>query len=220
MELLNHQSDKTKKNIKVAFIGIIIATFFWFTLFSKLIAPKVINMALIENENQNYIMINGIIKNKVKNINTQDFLIFTKNSDEEIILTEYDLKKVYNFLDDISKQLILNGNYVFFLPSGMFSGHFLLNYIGTKIPIRAFIANSVFANIKTKVTNYGINNALVEMYIVVEVNQGVISPFNKHSKKGKYEILISTYFINGKVPSFYGKNYELSSNIFDITKKI
>lgn len=214
------KSNNKINYIKVAFIGTIIATFFWFSFFSKRISPKIISLATIESDKRFYNVANTIINKEVKNINPQEFLFFTKNKNNEILLTEYNLKKVYTFLEKVNKYLKMDDEYVFFLESGMLSKNFLMNFIGFKIPIVSKIANNMFANVKTKITNYGINNALVELYIVIDVNQMIISPFSKINNNKKYEILIATYFINGKVPNFYGNDYVVYSNIFDIKEKI
>ena len=58
------------------------------------------------------------------------------------------------------------------------------------------------------------------MYVVVDLNYYVFSPFVKKMYNRKFEILISSFFINGKIPLAYGDNYEISSNIFDINQKI
>ena len=220
---MNKRFKKTKNKyyyLKVAVIGTIIATFFWFSFCSKKLSSKIISIAAIEADQRFYKMTSKIVKEQVKNENLNDFLAFTKNKDNELILTSYNLNKVYEFLEKISKYCMVNNDYIFFIPSGMISNHFLLNNLGTKIPIRAKLVNNLYANIKTKITNYGLNNALAEMYVVIEMKQAVISPFSRSFQTKQYEILISTFFITGKVPFLYGDKYEISSNIFDISRKI
>ena len=77
----------------------------------------------------------------------------------------------------------------------------------------------MYTNIKTKVSNYGLNNALVEVYVVIETKQQLVIPFTKKNLNFKYEILVSSYFINGKIPGIYSKNFEISSNIFTLLRK-
>ena len=206
-------------NVK-AIVGIIIATFFWISFFSNRMAPKVLSLAKIEADSRLYNVVNEAVRKGTKNMDVSDFLIFKKNDENELILAKYDLKNVYKILDRITFYLKMNGDFVFFLPSAFGSKSFLVNYFGTKIPIRVKLSQNVYTNIKTKITNYGLNNALAEIYVIINVNQAIISPFDKSNNKQKYEILISTNFIVGKVPSYYGNNYEISSNIFDIRQKI
>ncbi len=221
---MNKRFRKKKREnlyyLKVAVIGVIIATFFWFSFISKKLSDRIISIASVEANQRFYNMTSKIIREQVKKENVNDFLVFTKNKDGELLLTKYNLSKVYDFLEKVSNYLELDKNYVFFLPSGLISKKFLINNIGTKIPIRVIIANGIYVNIKTKITNYGINNALAEIYLIIEAKQVVVSPFEKKEQIKQYELLLSSFFITGKIPNFYGDRYELSSNIFDIKEKI
>ena len=91
-----------------------------------------------------------------------------------------------------------------------------LNNLGPKIPVKVSVVGNVLTNIKTKMTNYGINNVLAEVYVTLDITEQVIVPMTYDKLKTNYEILISTFFINGKVPSFYGSTYETSSKIYDV----
>ena len=75
------------------------------------------------------------------------------------------------------------------------------------------IIDNVKGKIKTKVTDFGVNNALVEMYFELEIGYLVVIPMNKKESVLKTEILISSKIINGKVPTFYGKNIFKESGV-------
>ncbi len=168
-----------------------------------------------------YEMVNFTINKSIKSIDSHALFEFKKNADGEILLSEYNTNELYKLMNIFNRNINLEKkDYIIFLPAGLASNKILINGWGSKIPIRIMLSRNFYTNIKTKVTNYGINNALVEVYFVVDVNQQVISPFKKRVLKRKYEILVSNYFINGKVPNFYGKSFVTSSNIFDIYLKI
>ena len=61
------------------------------------------------------------------------------------------------------------------------------------------------------------NNALLEVYITVEMQKLMITPLKKDNSKFHYNILVSSLVVNGSVPEFYGGTYESSSGILDIT---
>ena len=216
------KKNNNYRSWKAVIVGIIIATFLWIGFFSKRLSGKMIAEAKIESDRHIYNMLSNIINNRIKNKNQKNYLITTKNKDNEILLTEFNLKEVYNLLGEVNKELNkkVDYNYIFFVPSFMSSKKFLINSWGSKIPVKTAIIKSIYSNIKTKVTDYGLNNALVEIYIIVNITQQIMIPFNSESYQKEYEILVSTYFINGKIPSFYGRSIELSSNIFDIKEKI
>ena len=65
-----------------------------------------------------------------------------------------------------------------------------------------------------KIKEYGINNCLVEIYILLEVNVKVLLPIISDDIVIKNEIPISYKIINGQIPSYYGGNLSKNSNIY------
>ena len=165
------KKNNNYRSWKAVIVGIIIATFLWIGFFSKRLSDKMIAEAKIESDRHIYNMLSNIINNCIKNKNQKNYLITTKNKDNEILLTEFNLKEVYNLLGEVNKELNkkVDYNYIFFVPSFMSSKKFLINSWGSKIPVKTAIIKSIYSNIKTKVTDYGLNNALVEIYIIVRM---------------------------------------------------
>ena len=62
----------------------------------------------------------------------------------------------------------------------------------------------------------GINNALVEIYVTVELKTDMISPVSEKTNKIDYDVLIASTVINGRVPEFYGGLIQSKSNNFSI----
>lgn len=169
---------------------------------------------------------------------TNDLLIINKNSNDEIISVDYNLEKTYKLLTDTSmiiknalndlengkidvliydKYLESNKNgLVLNVPLFLSSNNIFLNNLGPKVPVIINFNETLLTNIKTKVTNYGLNNALLEIYITVEMSKLIITPINKDSEKFYYDILIGAVVVNGSVPKFYGGIYENNSNILDV----
>lgn len=170
---------------------------------------------------------------KISNI-----LELNKNSKDEIVYINYNLEDTYELLTNISIILkdslnnLENGKidvktYDSYLESGKYgllfniplflgSKNIFVNNLGPRIPVKVNFNGELLTNIKTKVTNYGLNNALLEIYVTVEIDKLLITPINKEKEKFNYDILISAAVINGKVPEFYGSTYEASSGILDI----
>ena len=90
------------------------------------------------------------------------------------------------------------------LTVGNISG-ILINFVG-----------SVLTNIKTKITDYGINNALVEIYVTVVLQTDLISPVVEKENKIDYDVLIASAVINGRVPEIYGGLIQSKSNSLSI----
>jgi len=180
-----------------------------------------------------------LITNDVINRDSvNDILEITKNSKGEILTVNYDLEKTYKILTDVS-QILENGinnlengkidvtiydkylnssqnGLILNIPLFLGSENIFLNNLGPNIPVLINFNEFLLTNIKTKVTNYGFNNALLEIYITVEMQKLIITPLKKNEDKFYYDILIGAMVVNGSVPEFYGGTYENSSKIFDI----
>lgn len=186
----------------------------WLRLFSVCLKPKIIMIAKNEANQLTNNSINECINNTVKNYIDINLLNIIKNNNDEIVVAEYRLNQVYGVLEAVTNELyklIDDNNQLIMLPLGMVSGNVFLNNMGPKIPIKTKWVRNIFTNIKTKVTSYGINNALVGVYIVVRINQEIIVPFEKIVENKDYEILVSSYLINGKVPDIYDNGFEINS---------
>ena len=71
-------------------------------------------------------------------------------------------------------------------------------------------------NLETKVTNYGLNNALVELFVYIKFENEIISPFKRKKIDMEYDTIIASMMIEGEVPSFYNGVIEKESGL--ITK--
>ncbi|MBQ4583888.1 MAG: sporulation protein YunB [Bacilli bacterium] len=217
-------AKKAKKKINIMFIIffiIVVNAVFLLYYFSEKITPKMIEIAKIGANNEVYSLINNNVGERLRKVDLTNLLKLTKNANNEIVFAEYDLNAIYTIVDEItnvleednimhSEGIILN------IPVGMASSSMFLNNLGPKIPVKVSVIGNVLTNIKTKMTNYGLNNVLAEVYVTLDITEQVIVPMTYEKLKTNYEILISTFFINGKVPSFYGTTYETSSKIYDV----
>ncbi len=100
-------------------------------------------------------------------------LKIAKNSRKR--LKEIELEQ--NFPEEFylrTKSNKLRKGIIFEVPLGLASNNIFFNSFGPKIPIRVNYLGNVSLDVKSRVTNYGINNALVEIYIYIEVMQEVV----------------------------------------------
>lgn len=184
-----------------------------------------------------YQFFNELITNDIINKeNVNDILLITKNNKDEIITVNYDLEKTYKILTDVTNKLSVAVNdleygkidvklYDKYLENGkngliinipffLNSNNIFINNIGPRIPVLINFNENLLTNIKTNVKNYGFNNALLEIYITVEMQKLIITPMVKEQEKFNYNILIAALVVNGSVPNFYGGNYQANSGIF------
>lgn len=105
---------------------------------------------------------------------------------------------------------------VFYVPLGQATNNVILGSLGPKIPIRFSAIGDVQSNVKTKVTEYGINNAHIEVYIALQVNIEIIIPFATNETTVKRNIPIGMGIFPGNVPQFYNNGGGGSLPIIDM----
>jgi sporulation protein YunB len=205
---------KRKYYILITFLISLFLFIIIFSLYSKKLNPKL-------NDYIDFLVKNEIYKKVIKSNNfitneeVNDILYIDKNKSNEIVYLDYDMDKTYKLLNkyidslkkDNSKSKILT------VPFFIASDNIIISSLGPKIKFKYEIIDNVKGKIKTKVTDFGVNNALVEMYFELEIGYLVVIPMNKKESVLKTEILISSKIINGKVPTFYGKNIFKESSI-------
>ncbi len=235
----NNYKRTMNKLIFIVFFCILINSLIIYHFYNKYTSDKVvilINQKLDKIMNQFF---GDLITDKVINKDSvSNLLVITKNSDDEILAVNYNVEKTYAILTHISNIIkkgisdLENGSidvsiYDKYIESGKDSlvlnvpfflgaSNVFLNKLGPTIPIAIDFNETLLTNVKTKVTNYGFNNALLEIYVTVEMEKLIITPVKKDSEKFLYDILVGAVVVNGSVPEFYGDSIESASAFFTI----
>ena len=79
-------------------------------------------------------------------------------------------------IDEYDYNLLKKG-IIYEIPMGLVSSNVFLSNLGPKVPLKLFLVGDVTSNITSKVTEYGINNALLEIGVNVEVTTKINLPF-------------------------------------------
>ena len=212
-------------------ILIIINTTLLLNYFKNNITNKLIDIstATIEVYNNNLIM-NFISNDTLSNSDLNNIIKLNKNNKDEIISIEYDTKSSYELLKVVTEelhQIISNTTYkdildydfdikddlVIYYPILLSSNNIYLNNLGPKIPVKIKFLSSLLTNINTKVTSYGLNNVLLEIYINIDITDDIVIPFDKNKITKNYNVLLSSKVVMGTIPSFLGTSIENSSPI-------
>ena len=104
---------------------------------------------------------------------------------------------------------------IFNVPMGVASNNAFFANLGPKIPVQIEYTGTVGLDIKTKVKQYGVNSALIEVYVYVEVNQRTIIPFRSKDVKLTSEIPVIIKVIKGETPYYLtnsNRSYSLPIN--------
>ena len=213
-----------KMQVSIFIIGVVTITAFLFITFNKKVSPKLSHVANLEFAK----VINATASNyqTILNIPLDDLFVVNLNDKNEILTVDYKMEEIYKISNEVTKELLNNINkaeqneysmylkndlnyhqnntVLLMLPMGIVSNYVFLNNLGPRLPVVFHFVNSVFTNVKTKMTNYGINNALVEIYLEVSLKYELITPVDFQNQNLDFTIMLGAKIINGTVPNWYG----------------
>ena len=224
---------KSRKKVNFLWIYIILILFevIWsVNSLGKLISPKLINIVKNNIVYYDNLLVEEYLDTQELRSNLIDDLIsLDKNKNEEIMNININTAKSYELMSSIVKELKSKSNnygdvdsyaknkrgqMVLRYPIGLASSNILLNNLGYRIPLKLVLNSNVLTGIKTKVTNYGLNNALIEVYLKVSFVSNVIYFSLDEAVNSDYEILLASRMIMGRVPDMFNGYLEknLESN--------
>lgn len=222
---------KIKKiNLKISIMFIIILlSFNEFRYLTVKVLPKIYSIINDQlNYNNNKLIMDCIETNDLTKEKLNDLIMMNKNKNDEILSFNYNLENTYKILNVISEKIknnmysknfdTQNKNYqkmndgiVLFYPIGIFLNNIYLNNFGPKIPIKISYYSSMISSLKTKITNYGINNVMIELYLNISIVNNVTIPVLNKDYNNDYSILLAATVEIGKVPTFIGNSIENNS---------
>lgn len=104
---------------------------------------------------------------------------------------------------EIETNGLKNDGIIYYIPIGQATNNALLGNLGPRIPVRFYMIGNVISDVKKTIQPFGINNALVEIDIHIEVNIQVVIPFATKPATVSTDIPIAMRIIQGEVPNFY-----------------
>lgn len=229
-----------KMNVVVlSLIFIFILVILLFKIINDKVNPILLSYAELETKKFASIIINKAIEKNVANdLVIDDLYIVSKNDNNEISSVDFNPVIVNKVLTKVTSSVQMNiknleeGNLdllevsddvlmyydkenlkkgiIFKIPSGVIFNNSLLANLGPKIPVRFTLVGDVITGIKTNVTNYGINNALLEISVNVKLTLKVILPISTREISVETDVPIAIKMIQGTVPNYYSNG--LNSN--------
>ena len=161
-------------------------------------------------KNESYNKMNQIIDKVVKKI----LIVETCDNIIQNNITELNFNndKINKIISNLSKQLNkelkenLNKNEIYYLVYAPLSKYHIVSNLGPSIPYSVKTTGNIKTNYKTKVKEYGINNSLIEVILLIEINFEVILPFINEIYKLEKEIVLDSKIIHGDTPQYYLNN--------------
>lgn len=211
-------------NYKFIIIFSIIISFLISLYISNKISNKVLNYSKTVIKNNNHEIFKKAYSKAEVSENSNNLIKVIKNSNDEILEVSFDMKKCNDLLskiiDNIDKDINNSKDgYILYVPIGFITDSIIYSNLGPKVPVVINMVGSALGNVRTKITEYGINSAMVEIYIDIDLKIEVNMPFNKDSEDISYSSLIASKIINGKVPNFYDGTINSKSKLINIPIK-
>lgn len=217
------------------FLFSLVCSFIFLHYFKVKLGPGLIECAENEVKRLTILVMNNCIRNYISSTDSVDDLLqVVRNQENEVEFIHYDTKKVNEMTSLITEMLendlgyMVKGDFdkidmdlkyisedyytkmkdgiVFTVSFGSATGNSLLANVGPKIPLHLSIVEDVVASVQTKVTEYGINNAMVEVSIQVEATTVIQMPFLSKKVTVEQNIPVTMEMIQGKIPSCYFGN--------------
>lgn len=227
----------------VVVLLVILLTSLFLNAFQKKVTPKLLDVVAIKLDKlTNHYLLEFFNRDILNQESIDQILTITQNSKEEIVSVDFNLEKAYDVLSDATQRMkngmnssefgdINNLTYtdpmlqnnteglILMIPMGAASDGIYFTNLGPELPVRIRFVNSLYTNLRTNITDYGINNALVEVNIEIEVEVEIITPVQKKIIKKEYEVTIASKIIQGKVPTYYGGMIENRSPLVSLPQE-
>lgn len=223
----------------VIIIVFFVAFFYLLSFFNKQLTPILIEHAESEIKKVSLYMINQSIDDEVvKNLNVDELFIMNK-SENTIQSVDFNTLRVNQLLQKINKKVwdnlsaLQNGNMkvlsehdsifqnttklnkgvIYEVPMGIIFHNTLFSNVGPKVPVKLIFSGNMNSYVKTNIKDYGINNAMIEVTIHIEVEEQVLLPFTSKRIKVEADVPLAVKITNGDVPHYYSTGIKENSPI-------
>lgn len=233
------------QKLMLSIIIVLVLIMISFYVINKKVSPVLINYAETEIRNISTMVINrAISKQMVEELDFEELFLIDKNSTGEINTIDFNPQIVNKVLSTCTSTVQLNLKYVeqgkleeidipeillteykrgkkgsgiiYEIPSGAVFHNVILANLGPKVPVRLNLVGDIESNVQTKITDYGINNALIEVFVTITVSEQVILPFISKTIQVSTDIPVAMKLISGKIPNSYFGNMDKTSTTLSV----
>ncbi len=248
IHLKTKYKKKKKSNLLLfAVIFVFICTYFVIDFVGRILGNNLIKYAEVEvGRIARYVVNYAVTTKNIKELEFNDLFIVTKNNNDEIQTVDFDPVVVNTVLNaitetviahfkaieegeldviDLSNSFLINTDIdklrqgiVAEIPIGVVTGNTLLSNLGPKLPVKLSIAGEIESELETEIKYYGINNALITVYVNIEVSEQIYMPIATGRVVISQKIPIAIKLMQGVVPNAYFGNLDSSTVINGIVK--
>lgn len=214
------KSLKRKQKIAKIFIIMVIA---FSTVKIVLDAISPIFNALCEDKAKSIatIISNNEATNVMKDHTYDELFTIEKDNDGNITMIKSNVIPINEIISDVAVKIqnSINegGKENIKIAIGSFTGSKLLSGRGPGIPIKISSIGNVETDLRSEFSAQGINQTLHRVYLQVDCEVSILTPYNTISEKVSNQVLLIENVIVGKIPNtYYNFDGIDSSNVLDI----
>lgn len=159
------------------------------------------------NEIKNIIYDSGVINNLINSVGDRVYNMFS-------MIESGDIRKIKVNANILSNKRNDNDGIILEIPSGLLYNNYLLSNLGPKMPVKISLNGDFESYISSEVKEYGINNAMVTIYINIKVSEQIILPFITDKVIVENKIPIFMSLVNGTIPNYYYGGFNNNSKIY------
>ena len=167
------------------------------------------------------IISNNEATNVMKDHTYDELFTIEKDNDGNITMIKSNVIQINEIISDVAVKIqnSINerGKENIKITIGSFTGLKLLSGRGPGIPIKISSIGNVETDLRSEFSAQGINQTLHRVYLQVDCEVSILTPYNTISEKVSNQVLLIENVIVGKIPNTY---YNLdgidSSNVLDI----
>lgn len=236
-----HWSLKKRYKCLFTFSVLCLFLYFSFSFFNRRLMPILMEHAEAEVKKISLYIINESIDDEIVNQLDIEELFVMNKSNTTIQSVDFNTLRVNQLLQSINKKVwsnlsavqqgkveVLNEqdsifkNYeksklkrgvIYEVPLGVIFHQSLLAGYGPKIPVKLIFSGNMNSYVKTNIKDYGINNAIIEVMIHVEVEEQILLPFTSKKIRVDTDVPLAVKIIEGNVPNYYSTGIKENSPI-------
>jgi len=213
-----------------------IITVFIIISFNRAVTPRILEAAQMKINSVTNIVINKSFDREVIGGSLNELLNIELDSNGDINSIDFDMNSAYEIARNVTDRFnqnyryVENGEweklgyydidsapgsdgYIANFPIGIASRNVFIANMGPRIPVRIKFVGTTLNTIESKVTEYGINNCLIELFVTMSIEREIILPVQFKREKINYTLPIATKIILGKIPEWYGGILTRSANL-------
>lgn len=175
----------------------------------------------MKSKSENYCssLVSDILREEAINIISDD-LVSVKYEKENVLKSiSINTKLVNSFLKNLNDSLLESIKYIenadIKIPLGIILGETLFGTLGPYFDIDIILLSSFKTDVFTKISEYGINSSLFELYASVNFTIRSMIPLREEISVIGVSFPLVIEIINGEVPRYYYNTNDIVPDVYD-----